>query len=93
MSRTAALFTAGVVSFALIGVALIVERTWLVGLACLALGLTALVFSRELSEQEPIVGRHDLLQPKTRAGRQTMLTVCGALLALGGAVVAVSALI
>ena len=91
MSRTAVFFTALVVSVALIAVALIVDATWLLGLANLALGLTCVVFARELSEHK--TRDHSALpEPDTRGGRQMMLTVCGALLAVGGAIALVAGL-
>ena len=92
ISRTAAYFISLVVAIALIAVALIVETTWVLGLAALAMGLCALVFSRELSEHKPMEGTDPLPTPDSRSGRQTILTVCGALLAIGGAVLLVAGL-
>jgi hypothetical protein len=71
----------------LMGVALISHATGLFIAAAAALGVTALVFARELSEHEP---GGEFAIPGSRRTRQVVLTVFGVIL-VAGAIAAIVA--
>jgi hypothetical protein len=91
MSRTAAFFTSLVVTFALLGLALIIDATWLIALAIIALGLTNLVFAPETAEGDT-PGYYGWWLPEDPGKRRVVLRITGGLLVIVGGLALVGSL-
>jgi hypothetical protein len=91
MSRTAAFFTALVITFALLGVSLLVDATWLSALAIIALGLTNLVFAPETAEGDS-PGYYGWWLPDDPRKRRIALRIVGGLLVILGTLALIGSL-